>query len=1141
MPISYFVSAKKASVVVESVVGNFTGHESVNLIVARGNRIEVQLVSPEGLKNVCEIPIYGQVLTIALVKGKRDKRQSLVVLTEKWHMAVLAYRDGKVVTRAAGSIADATGRVCDSVLSMTIHRNGLIAIRAFEGSVKMIQWESGTDLRHFNVRFDYANVSDFKFVDTGEEDTYRVAFIYDDDHGKHLQFSDLNIQDREFRTYSRQASIAADSTCLIPVPAPISGVIVLGSNSVLYKSDSRGDNDSGVVPYTCSLLENTTFTCHGLVDSSGERFILSDTEGRLLMLLLDVSEGPGGHYAVKEMRIDMLGETSIAESINYIDNGVVFVGSRFGDSQLVRLIPEPNGRGTYSVVLETYSNIGPIRDMIMVESDGQPQLVTCSGAYKDGSLRVIRNGIGIDELASVDLAGVTGIFPIRMNSAFDNYLIVSLLEETHVLQINGEELEDVELLQVQADTSTIHAASLFGPDSAVILQVTEKQVRLMSSAGNSKFWEPSNGEPISKISVNTVHGQVVLAARDTVYYLTCHVDQAGELEIRLEAEKVFEDEIACLDISNEGDDFNQKATFLVLALWRTYTMEVVQLSDLNTVCRTDLPSKIVPRSIVATCIEDVHYLLVALGDGALIYYVFDVKTGTHGEAKKSSVGTRPPSLHRVRSKNRQHLFVCSDRPVIIFSASKKLVFSNVNVKLVNTVCSLSSSAYRDCLVISDGQSMVFGTVDDIQKIHVRSIPMGECVLRIAYQKSTGTYGVCSSRNEPLRKTERQFASKSALAFSSSRPKVAGTRADVGDNTLKTTISSFMILDQNTFQVLHSHEFGSYELAMSCISGQFAGDTNVYYIVGTGLVYPDETETKLGRIIVFEVDEIDKTKLRRVHEIVVRGTPMALRILNGKLVAGINSSVRLFEWTGDKELRLECSNFTHIGVVDIKVMNEEVAVADVMRSISLLSYRQMEGTFDEVAKDWNSQWMGTLEFITAESVVGGEAHLNIFTVEVDKTRSVTDDNRYVLEPTGYYYLGEFVKSMVRSPLVHMPEDSAIQYSHPIMYGTSQGTIGMLVQIDDTWKTFLIAIEKAIAESIRNCMHIEHNNYRTFIFEKRSEPPTGFIDGDLVESILDMDRSAAIEILKKVSDKGWDSNLPRDPVEMLKVIEDLARMH
>lgn len=39
---------------------------------------------------------------------------------------------------------------------------------------------------------------------------------------------------------------------------------------------------------------------------------------------------------------------------------------------------------------------------------GARQLVTCSGAFQDGSLRVIRNGIGIRELADLDLAGVQG-------------------------------------------------------------------------------------------------------------------------------------------------------------------------------------------------------------------------------------------------------------------------------------------------------------------------------------------------------------------------------------------------------------------------------------------------------------------------------------------------------------------------------------------------------------------------------------------------------------------------------------------------------------------------------------------------------------------------------------------------------------
>ena len=36
------------------------------------------------------------------------------------------------------------------------------------------------------------------------------------------------------------------------------------------------------------------------------------------------------------------------------------------------------------------------------------QIVSCSGHGRDGSLRVIRSGIGINEAASIDLPGIKG-------------------------------------------------------------------------------------------------------------------------------------------------------------------------------------------------------------------------------------------------------------------------------------------------------------------------------------------------------------------------------------------------------------------------------------------------------------------------------------------------------------------------------------------------------------------------------------------------------------------------------------------------------------------------------------------------------------------------------------------------------------
>ena len=66
-------------------------------------------------------------------------------------------------------------------------------------------------------------------------------------------------------------------------------------------------------------------------------------------------------------------------------------------SALQQLDISPDESGSYVQVIDTYTNLGPIVDMCVVDLDrqGQGQLVTCSGAYRDGSLRVIRNGIGM--------------------------------------------------------------------------------------------------------------------------------------------------------------------------------------------------------------------------------------------------------------------------------------------------------------------------------------------------------------------------------------------------------------------------------------------------------------------------------------------------------------------------------------------------------------------------------------------------------------------------------------------------------------------------------------------------------------------------------------------------------------------------
>ena len=216
---------------------------------------------------------------------------------------------------------------------------------------------------------------------------------------------------------------------------------------------------------------------------SGSRYLLGNMAGQLFMLLLLKEEKMDGTRVVKDLKLELLGETTIPECMTYLDNGYVYIGSRLGDSQLVRLNVEPDESGSYVTIVDTFTNLGPIVDMVVVdlERQGQGQLVTCSGAFKEGSLRIIRNGIGIHELASIDLPSIKGMWPLKLgggSKALDNTLVLSFVEQTRVLTLLGEEVEETEIPGFLSDQQTFYTGNV---EFKQVVQVTPKSVRLVDA------------------------------------------------------------------------------------------------------------------------------------------------------------------------------------------------------------------------------------------------------------------------------------------------------------------------------------------------------------------------------------------------------------------------------------------------------------------------------------------------------------------------------------------------------------------------------------------------------------------------------------------------------------------------------------
>ena len=61
------------------------------------------------------------------------------------------------------------------------------------------------------------------------------------------------------------------------------------------------------------------------------------------------------------------------------------------------------------------------------------------------------------------------------------------------------------------------------------------------------------------------------------------------------------------------------------------------------------------------------------------------------------------------------------------------------------MATLNCDAYPNSLVLSMEDSFIIGTVDQIQKLHVRTIPLMETPRRLAHQVSTHTFAVITVR------------------------------------------------------------------------------------------------------------------------------------------------------------------------------------------------------------------------------------------------------------------------------------------------------------------------------------------------------------------------------------------------------------
>lgn len=826
----------------------------------------------------------------------------LFVGTDRYHYFTLSWDPATKQLRTEKSFKDISERAAreaqEGERCNVDPTRRLMTLEIYEGIVTVVpiaheskrknQGEPGTLGEPVPTRIPELNVKSSAFLHRRrEKDTPQLALLYEDSIGRvrlkvheldytpHLKSDepgtveiDKNKDDNDVKDADGEIDVGASH--LIPLPAPAYGVLILGETRIAYcdEFDRRITKDQ-------PLQEATIFVAWAQID--GQRFVLADEYGKLYMLMVVLNS----KNDLESWKLDVIGETSRASTLVYLDGGRIFVGSHQGNSQLIQITP-----GSIEI-LQTFPNIAPILDFTVMDmgnrssdaqvneySSGQARIVTGSGAFKDGSLRSVRSGVGLEDLGSIgEMENITDVFSLKSSPAlgFVDTLVVSFIAHTRVFTFSPDgDVEEVDNFKgMNLAQSTLFATNLANGN---IMQITNSEVQITDAEGGMTLasWSPEADLPIAAASTAGTNVLVSVSSAGLVM-----LDVSGN-DVKVVSSRQFDagSQVACISLSST------LRNTCVVGFWQNAGIALLDTSSLRTI-HTEVieeDSIAVPRSLlVAQILEDsLPTLFVGMADGNVVTYSIDPISNALSAKKSIILGTQQANFKALPKINGlSTVFAICEHPSLIYGSEGRIVYSAITAEDATCVSHFDTEAFPGAIAMATANELKLALVDEERTTHVQTLQVDETVRRIAYSSDLRAFGL-------------------------------GTIKRTLKDSYEHIESHFKLVDEVAFQELHTFALNQEELVESCIRAKLddgSGDMAERFIVGTSYIEDDIGDAPRGRILVFEVT--DERHLKLVAEHRVKGACRCLAICEGRIVAALVKTVSTLRQVNSSHLLTHC--------------------------------------------------------------------------------------------------------------------------------------------------------------------------------------------------------------------------------------------
>jgi len=989
------------------------------------------------------------------------------------------------------------------------------------------------------------------------------------------------------RKYSEQLEERANM--LISVPGGNDGpggILVCCEKYVIYKNFGDQQDIKMPIPRRRNDLnpERGIIINASSTHKSKSRFffLLQTEQGDVFKVTLETSADD----IVSEMRMKYFDTVPVASSMCVLKSGFLFVAAEFGSHYLYQIahLGDDDGENEFTSLIELaegdtfFYSARELKNIIQVDEleslspimschvrdyhSDTPQLYLACGKGPKSTMRVLKNGLEVSEMAVSELPGnPNAVWTVKTkeDDMFDSYIIVSFMNATLVLSI-GETVEEVTDSGFLGTTPTL-SCSLLGENSLV--QVYPEGIRLIRADKRVNEWKAPGRKQIVKCAVNERQVVIALTGGELVYF---EMGGGGNLNEFAERKEIG-CEIVCMHLAKVPHT-QQRTRFLAIGLADS-TVRIISLGPYD--CLQPLSMLALPALPQSVCIIEVGsnddstadnstmhagalLLNTGLQNGVLFRSTLDNNTGDLSDTRTRYLGTQPVNLFRITTQGNDAVLAMSSRSWLSYQHQNRFHLTPLSYDTLEFACGFTSEQCPEGIVAISKNSLrilaleklgtIFNHVSTKLKYTPRRMVLHEGSknwIIIETDHNTYTDQTKNQRKEEMieelkeaaGEDDQELLSDIIPALNEQLPDEQFGAPKAGSGMWASRIH---ILDPDTQESHCVIELEQNLAAVSIETIRFQDNTSEWMVVVgcvRDMVLGARQPPVQGELRTYKIDQSGR-RLEFMHSTSLEGIPTALCAFQNKLLVGVGKYLRIYD-LGKRKLLKKCEN-KHIPykIVGIKHVGQRIIVMDVQESCHWVRYRKQENQLVIFADDTYPRWCSACCVVDYSTVAIADkfGNFNVLRLPSDVNDDIQDDpsgtkalwSRGILSGASQkmellcsYHVGETMLSLEKCSLATGAQDC-------IAYTTLSGSIGVFIPFNNHQDhDFFTHLELHMRNEQPPLLGRDHLAYRSAYY-----PVKHVIDGDLCEQFSSMDFSKQKQVAEE---------LDKIPSEVTKKLEDL----